>query len=231
MTSNLPRHPASPRQCLQQMSLQRAAKTLAECWAAGIAPGMQFLARPGSSSLSWAGSTRHCASNSRQRTYACRTQAPVSAYTVSQASQSPNGRSSSSHDNKQAGRDATDTIRSLDSILGSTDDTEVEQSRAEKYTSASASSVPAFSGSSAAVGLPSTRPQEEASRDFQGAPRSSRSAIFCRLKAMPDMGQCGPRNLDSSPSGLALCSCLVRYIKPGCYNPVGGAPQQMPSKA
>ena len=212
----MPRQPASPQQCLQQMSLQRAAKTLTECWTAGTAPGMQSLARPGSSSLSWAGSSRHCASNSRQRTYALRTQVPVSAYTVSQASQSPNSRSSSSQDRKEAGRDASDTIRSLDSILGSTDDTEVEQSRAEGYASASSSSVPAFSGSSAAVGLPSSRPQEEASRDFQGASPSSRSAIFCILKAMPNMWQSKPGLSDCSPSGTALCRSCVSYIRLGC---------------
>ena len=124
----------------------RAAKSVLECRSTNIAPGMQSLVRPGSSSLSWAGSSRHCASNSIQRTHARRIQAPVLAYTVSQANQSASGSSSPSQDKKQAGRDTSDTIRSLDSILGSTDDTEIQQERTNEFTSASSSSVPAFFG-------------------------------------------------------------------------------------
>ena len=145
---------------------------------------MQSLARPGSSSLSWAGCSRQCAPNCRQRTSARRVQAPVTAYAVSQASQSSSGGSSSSQDNERAGRDASDTIRSLDSILGSTDDTEDSVDRAQQLPSTSASSVQAFSGSSAAVSLQPSRSQGNVSRDFQGATTPSRLAASCKSRVL-----------------------------------------------
>ena len=203
----------------------RAAKSVLECRSTNIAPGMQSLVRPGSSSLSWAGSSRHCASNSIQRTHARRIQAPVLAYTVSQANQSASGSSSPSQDKKQAGRDTSDTIRSLDSILGSTDDTEIQQERTNEFTSASSSSVPAFSGSSAAVGLSPSRPQERSSRDFQGASSSSRSAVLCHFTALHTLWENGC----CSELGKALSWCHTEGLTPGPVS-VGVAPQQMPSQ-
>ncbi len=191
---------------------------MSECSSIVIAPGMQSLGRPGSLSLSWAGSSRHCTSNSIQRTYARRIQAPVLAYTVSQANQSASGSSSPSQDKKQAERDTSDTIRSLDSILGSTDDTEIQQERTNEFTSASSSSVPAFSGSSAAVGLSPSRPQERNSRDFQGASSSSRSVVLC-----DSLQRCRLRSI------TAEHYCFSELVKAG-HDYVGGGPQQMPSQ-
>ena len=178
---------------------------------------MQSLARPGSSSLSWAGCSRQCAPTSRQRTCARRVQPPVTAYAVSQASQSSSGGSSSSQDKKQVGRDASDTIRSLDSILGSTDDTEDKLDRSNLLTSTSASSVPAFSGSSAAVGLQSSRPQGSVSRDFRGASTPSRSAPSCKSDSLRILAEVRQR------TATALFSAQSTVLVPHLGNkPVPG---------
>ena len=195
---------------------------------------MQSLARPGSSGLSWAGSGGLCSPNFRHSLYVRRVHAPVTAYAASQTSQSSSGSSSSSQDKKEAGTAASNTIRSLDSLLGSTDDTEIELERESQYNSTSSSSVPAYSGSSAAVGLTPGRPQDSISRDFQGPSSPSRLALSCEVSRPQYKFPLRPREstkrLDCCWRGGIWSSVSHFHPEPSCAS-AGGPPQPVVSKA
>ena len=83
---------------------------------------------------------------------------------VRYASQSRGNDASAAEKEAQPGRDAIDTIRSLDSILGSTDDTDVKQNDEMP----AASSLSAYSNNQGSVSL-SSRPYSEsaAAQDFR----------------------------------------------------------------
>jgi len=136
---------------------------------------MQSLAGTSSSSLGWQDSSRQGALRVSIRIYARRRQAPTSCYTVKQASQSSSGSASSSQNKAQARRDASDTLRSLESILGSTDDTDVKQDGPSQSasSSSSSSSLSAFTATLQAEGLSSSRQQGSIS---QGSQRPSLSS-------------------------------------------------------
>ena len=93
-----------------------------------------------------------------------RAQLAPSCCVVRHASQSRSADASGAQQEAQPGRDAIDTIRSLDSILGSTDDTDVKQNDERP----AANSVSAYSNDQGVVSLSSRQYSESAAaQDFR----------------------------------------------------------------
>lgn len=151
----------------------------------GLQVAMQSPALLGSSSLGLETSSRHSAPKCRtilckHRPFTCDT-----AFAVKQASHTRDSRPTSAAGKFQAGRD--DTIRALDSLLGSTDDVDLKQGGARQLASSSSSSVSAFTSAPAAVDVSSSRPQGDISRDFQESSAPVRLALIA-FGAVLDFG-------------------------------------------
>ena len=152
----------------------------------GLQVAMQSPALLGSSSLGLETSSRHSAPKCRPILCKYRPFTSDTAFAVKQASHTRDSRPTSAAGKFQAGRD--DTIRALDSLLGSTDDVDLKQDEARQLaSSSSSSSVSAFTSAPAAVDVSSSRPQGDISRDFQGSSAQARSALIA-FGAVLDFG-------------------------------------------
>lgn len=165
-----PRRLASRQECLYRGTLQSLSSTIEGTARTGLIVLMQSLSLLGPSGLCLRGSTRQHAPKYCRRSALHRTQ--VSCRAVTQASQARDSSSSTPQSAAQAERDASDTIRALDSILGSTDEAESKQDGPSRIDTSA--SISAFSAASGTLRPPSGGSQGSMAQKYQGLSTQSK---------------------------------------------------------